>query len=91
VPSWCAHATHVLAFPPIRDVGVLADRFNLTTPEALRAFLLATPYGLAPGLAAKISPTTDYGRGFDTADRSPLVRGSACVHSDRPQGGWAAY
>jgi hypothetical protein len=75
-----ARVNRVSAFPPIKNVDVLADRFNLTTPAALRAFVRATPYGLIDGLEAGIRDDVDYGRGFDTAAlmKAPPIHAARC-------------
>jgi hypothetical protein len=75
-----AFAFRVSAFPPLRDIGVLAQRFNLTTPAALRAFLVATPFGLDSRLSAAIEDDADYGCGYDTAAlmQAPPTHAARC-------------
>ena len=51
------------AFPPVHQPHLLASRFNLNTADALRAFVTACPYGVAPGMSAAIIDGTDYSQG----------------------------
>jgi len=52
------------AFPPIKELQQLANRFNLSTSTAVLAFLGATRLGVAPGLASLVVPGTDYSQGY---------------------------
>jgi len=71
------------AFPPIKKVQQLADRFNLSTAPAVLAFLGATRLGLAPDLASQMVAGTDYSQGYLPASqlKAPPVHAARDVTS----------